>query len=705
MTKGYRLILFPHELSDTAYRVYMGEEDKLPTESKAYAIPLLDFLVLEPAEAAMPLVVDFGTTNTAAGMYMDGTTYEKIKAGVQDGQIAPDEVNYVKYLTPEGEYVPMLPTIVGVERITDGKADYLFGHEAERMLFDGYASDGFCVFHDIKRWAGDPSRMEEISDQSGNRAAASRKDIIKEYLMHVINTAAQRFKCRFKSVHFSHPVKQRGSFVSLYKDIAPPGMEVLGGEMLDEGVSVLYGHISRMAKNRGYKEGQEYRALVLDCGGGTTDLSTCVFKIESGRVSHKIAIETVYENGDTDFGGNNLTYRLMQLIKVAAARAISGSGATLDDMAASMDIDVYHVVENLGVAEAYAALDKAYSEAEAVIPTKFKEYEYRSRDEYYKARNNIYFLFALAERVKKEFFANPRILQVSCGEMELPRGSAFAHRDGCVHVDTPRWKFAARTKGRFSEQKSFPYVVMGQAFIKSALHGDIYNIVYRFFEALRESKELGGYQIIHLTGQSCKIDIFRDALKEYIPGRLMRGHRESNKDGYQLKLSCLDGAIRYVSDRRLGFANVTVSSGMPSLPYKLRGFTHTGQEVVLLRPLDSKHTSGSISRTLGSVELRLHLLNAKGEEKHAYSVRCDPSTFAPVTFEAVQQGHGDQIPQGEVDAIENGEVRYFVWAEADEWGFTVVPISRQSDQLYMGLPQVFPFESESWLVNFFDGTW
>jgi len=698
--RDYRLILFPQQLSDAVYRVYTGDSATLPPEVRVYSIPLLDFLVLDPVEVTMPLAVDFGTSNTAAGFYIENFTYEKIKEGIQPNQIKPGAVNYVRFMTPDGEIVPIMPTVIGVERIENGKAVYNIGHDAVKMIVDGYIGDGFCVFYDIKRWVSDYNRMEELSDQSGNRILVHRKEIIQKFLGFIIDNAQQRFKCKFKNVYLSYPVKQRARFVSLYNDIMQGAVEVLGDDMVDEGVSVLYSTIGRIIDSRQYTEGEWYQALIVDCGGGTTDLSTCRFKITNERVSYNIEIETAYENGDTDFGGNNLTFRIMQLLKIALARNFVGGNASLSDIAAAIDVDIYRMVEDQGVQDVYKALDEAYAAAESTIPTKFKDYEFQDRDDYYKVRNNLYFLFTLAEKIKKEFFANPQILQVTVGSMPSWQGEERAH------IYAPRWKIAARVKGKLSPQKEFPQIALNTVFVKAVLHGDIYDIIHRFFERLYESGELGEYQIINLTGQSCKIDVFRDCIKEYIPGKLMRGKREKGPEDYRLKLTCLDGAIRYVSDKRLGYAKVSMESNAPAFPYELRGFTHSGEEVVLLEPLNSKQKIGSISRSMGSVELRLHLFNTRGEEKYVYSVHCQPETFKPVVYEEIEDVYGQLIPQAEVDAIDNGEVRYFIWADSGEWGFSVVPVFREAkDQVYIGQQQVFPFEHESWIVNYFDGSW
>ena len=79
--------------------------------------------------------------------------------------------------------------------------------------------------------------------------------------------------------------------------------------MLDEGMAVLYNTISNMLEQDTLEENEEYEALIIDCGGGTTDLCSYRFRIQDRRAAYKIYMETTYENGDTDFGGNNIENR------------------------------------------------------------------------------------------------------------------------------------------------------------------------------------------------------------------------------------------------------------------------------------------------------------------------------------------------------------------------------------------------------------
>ena len=49
-------------------------------------------------------------------------------------------------------------------------------------------------------------------------------------------------------------------------------------------------------------------------------------------------------------------------------------------------------------------------------------------------------------------------------------------------------------------------------------------------------------------------------------------------------------------------------------------------------------------------------------------------------------------------------LKFFILADEDRWGFTVVPVLRREGQLQLGPDQFFRFETEGWVTNFFDGT-
>jgi len=691
--RDYRMLAFPLSLSDTVYDIYMGAEGAgFPPEIQLFSVPLLDFVVRKPAPSELPLSIDFGTTNTAAGIFADHQYYDRIKGDVQAGQIRVESINYVRWLNAAGVAAPVLPTVIGVDRIENGEPVYNIGHEAERMVLDGYMGDGFSIWYDMKRWVSDYEQEEELTDFHGRRLRLPRKEIIRAFLEYVIASAEQRFKCKFSSLFLSYPVKQKARFVSLYKEILPD-YDILADDTVDEGVAVLYNTIRGYINADKYEDGVWYKALIIDCGGGTTDLSSCDFSITNERIAYRVDVETSYENGDTDFGGNNLTYRIMQLLKIEAARILSGQGARLEEITVDMERDCYRAVDENGAAPLYTALEQAYAETEYVLPTRFKEYEFQSREDYYMVRNNYYYLFTLAEKVKKAFFADSRLLQVSLSSSPMKTDGRG------VHIEAPRWKLAMNTPLGLTLQKDFPEMVLGSSIVHTVLNPDIYDVMRRFLSQFK----LEEYSAISLTGQSCKIPLFRDAIKEFIPGRMIRSNTNRGQEDYRLKLSCLEGAVCYITDRHLGLTRVRIEAKDAALPWQIHTFTHAGEKVVLVHRLDRKKNRGSISRPLESSRLQIHLENARGEEKHVYTLHCRPGDFTPVTYEEIKAEYGKQIPQAEVDVIENGEVRYFVWADTRLWGFTAVPIARKDETLQLGKQQVFPFENDNWTANFFDG--
>ena len=693
--QNYRLLLCPQKFSDLLTEAYNGTSE-LPSEAQVYMIPLLSYKVCELEDAAMPLAIDFGTSNTAAGIYLSRLFYEKIEREIKPGLLKADSINYLEFLPPNGVVTPILPTVIGVNRIDGENVTWRYGFDADGMMAQGYLGQGVCVFYDIKRWAASYDEIETLTDSEGHQLTMSRKKIIKAYLDYVIRCAEQQFKCRFKKLFISYPVKQRERFISLYRELYAE-YDLMEDEMFDEGIAVLYSIIGMQIDQKAYRENAESHALIMDCGGGTTDQSSASFRIRTGRAAFEIDITTAYENGDTNFGGNNLTFRIMQLLKIDMVRQITGVGKSLSELCAAFDFDQYRAVDDVGRDAIYREIEEAYKQAEAVIPTRYRDYEYSGRDEYYKVYNNFHYLFMLAERVKKAFFANAQILRiVISSEKDVPQPDT-------VQIEAQRWKLAVKTLGELKVRKHIPSIGINSQQVQAVFQADIYDIVRRFIGRLYEKNQLSPYKIIKLTGQSCKIGLFRDAVKEYVPGALIRQEQGPQADNYRLKLTCLDGAIRYLRDKTLGLAKVNIQYGRPAIPYVLSAYTHRGEHVTLIQSLDRNHLSGNVSRNIAASEVEFTLSDARGNEKYRFLISCDPDSFSRVTYEEIEDKYGEHIPQADVDVIENGEVCYFVWVDEGQWGFSLVPISRKDEELQLGPQQLQPFENESWMVNYFDG--
>lgn len=701
ISKNYSVYLFGREYSDVIYHLYYGDEHIATPLLEIYNIPILDFVVREPVQANLPLAIDFGTSGTAAGTFVDPAFYESIETGLIPGQLKPEQINYVEYLRDANisdVSVPVIPTVVGVKNIDPitSEITYVYGEEAQKLARLSYIDEGFCVFYDIKRWISDYETLEELTDLQGRRLFIKRKDIMKSFLEYVINEAKQQFKCEFETIYMSCPVKQKKRFIDFYHDVLGK-YSVETKDILDEGVSVLYSTIRNMIDQEKYEEGAEYKALIIDCGGGTTDLSSCTFSIENLRVSYNIQVETAYENGDTNFGGNNLTFRLMQFLKIVLANMLSPrSCMDHGDITASFPEDLFRFVDRYGVQEVYSTLEREYAKAEKVLPTRFKDYEQRDRKEYYKVKNNYYFLFETAERLKKQFFGQKDLLSLIL--------SAEREGEGILPID--KWKISVLKNGNLQTLKTFPELELSIYEVQQVVRPNIYGIIRQFMERLYNDDELSEYNIIKMTGQSCKINLFRDCLKEFVPGKMIQFNEagKTKKEDYTLKLTCLDGSIKYMMDKKFGYAKVSLHQELPNLPYDLTGFTHSGREVTLIHSLDRNNTAGVISRTLESIALQLTLKDVEKNSQYRYTITTDPEIAIPVTYEEIAENYSMEIPQDDVDTIQNGEVKYFIWSEPGYWGFNVLPVLRENEQLELGTEQFIAFENDHWVSNYFDGT-
>lgn len=700
VVKNYRLCCMGRAQSDWLYHFYQQDQELRPEHLDFYEVPVMDFQVRELLETDMPLAIDFGTSNTTAGIYLDSGYLEKLDGDPAAGCLKENGANYVTYTGADGRETPLLPSVVGVLDIDGNRVRYVFGHEADQLFHSSYIDEGFCAFYDIKRWISDPDREEELVDRSGRRCFVKRREIIRVFLEYVISCATQKFKCRFRSLHLTAPVKQKQLFARLFGELLPD-YQIMGEGMLDEGVAVLYNSISELIAQKRFRNNEELKALIIDCGGGTTDLTSSRFTINDQRVSYRIRIATAYENGDTDFGGNNLTYRIMQLLKIAAARALGGpeGAADIRQLTEEMGTDIFRRIDREGANGVYGPLDEAYREAEALIPTRFRDYEHRSNAEYFAVMNNFYYLFGLAEEVKKVFYGRQEALRVAVSTVPVTEA-------GTVHVQADRFKLSVRRGEVLQMVKDLPAVCLDISQTSRLLQGDIYRLVKRFIEPLYEDGRLDEYAIMRLTGQSCRIGLFRDALKEFIPGKVIESSGRGTPGGedHGLKLMCLDGAIRYIRDKRFGYADVTINSEQAAFPYIVTAMTHTGEERTLIHSLDRQQTQGYISRNAADLTLQLYLKDPDGQERYRYNCAFDAGDFQPAEAGEIVEKYRGRIPQGDVDTIVNRELRSFILADEQRWGFLVVPVLRDREKLMLGPDRFFLFETEGWLTNFFDGT-
>jgi len=652
----YFILYFPNERdSEFFYDCYYGNPAMAPGYIEGVKIPLLDIEERELAHGDLPLVIDFGSSNTTMGICMpDGSSRIAVDKGSR-----------------------LIPSIIGVKEVLGDQVGFVFGQDARDLYRQNYQDEDVTIFYDVKRWVSDANRNESVILKNGYKHQIPRRDMLRAYLEYLVGLASQQFKCRFSNIQLLAPIRQREKFRELFKGLLP---EYTVDCRLDEGMAVLFHDISQLISQNRYERERWYHVLLIDCGGGTTDLTSGRFKIDNNRVSYHIDLEMRYENGDTNFGGNNLTYRIMQLLKVQIAMELAGQKGKRPAVREGGD--------------PYGELEEAYGRAEALVPTRFREYEEQGREQYFVVKNNYYYLFELAESIKKEFFQQEfrYELVVSTGKQEGQKDVIFLDR----------WKLAVQKDGRLTHLADPLEFRLYLNEIEGLLRPEIYRLMERFLEEEFWQGGLQGYDIIKLTGQSCKSSLFTEGLKQYVPGKLIQDAKKG-KDGTELKLCCLEGALAYFLNCKLGYMEINQDYLVGALPYEIMAYTHENKEKVLIKSLDPKDHIGYISRFRIGKQLDLYLNDSRGSRLKTYYFEYDTARFERTTQEAIDEAYMGTVIQEETDTIAEGEMKFFVWVSRKRWGFMVLPVLREGGLLYKGKETFFDFEDDTWEMNFFDG--
>ena len=655
LEKHQYFILYPVKERDSEflYDCYFGNRVLVPGTIEVVRIPLLDIQEREIVKADLPLIIDLGSSNTTMGICLP------------DGSMKTAKVKGTE----------IIPSLIGVSKQSKEEPTFLFGYDARDLGEQNYRDEDVAVFYDIKRWISDPDRSESVSLPDGYKYQFARREMLRSYLKYLFDLAQQQFKCSFSSIQLLAPNRQQEKFQSFFKELLP---EYNVSCELDEGMAVLFHSIDSMITQKRYEENRWYRALIIDCGGGTTDLTSGRFCINNNRVSYIINLETRYENGDTNFGGNNLTYRILQLLKIRLVQTLG-----------FMDRDMLRHGEETTLKR----LEELYAQAEKWIPTRFAEYKEKSREQYFFVKNNYYYLFELAEKVKKAFFQ-----PVFCYEIKL--ATRTENSSGQIYLD--KWRLSVSRDGRFEHMADPVEFSLYLNEIEEILRPDIYGLMERFLDQKFEQGQLQDYEMIKLTGQSCKSRLFTEALKQYVPGKLIQTTRQE-QDGTELKMCCLRGALSYFLNCKLGYMNVSREYQVGSLPYEICAYTHENKEKVLIKSLDPEDHIGCISRFRIGNQLDLYLNDEQGKRLKTYYYEYNTAAFTKTTQEEINREYGGTVIQEETDIIVEGEMKFFVWVSRRRWGFVVLPILRDGEILYRGEETFFDFEDDTWELNFFDG--
>ena len=212
----YSILYFPNEaISEFLYDCYYGNHVFTPGHTEAVRIPLLDVQERQIPQADLPLVIDFGSSNTTMGICLP------------DGSM--------RIATAKGKTI--IPSVIGVQEKAGGETEFLFGYDAQEMNRQNYRDEDAAVFYDIKRWISDADRVESVILKSGYKYQFPRKEMLRAYLDHLLEMARQQFKCSFTNIQLLAPIRQKEKFRRVFKELLP---EYTVNCELDEGMAVLF---------------------------------------------------------------------------------------------------------------------------------------------------------------------------------------------------------------------------------------------------------------------------------------------------------------------------------------------------------------------------------------------------------------------------------------------------------------------------------
>lgn len=698
--ENFSLMFFNEVDSKFLYDFYYGKTDKYPYNLDYYKIKIDQFEVKELEKTSGVLCIDFGTTNTTAGAYLDENYIkEKPLNDIKNGSVKLNEINYVTFPSSIRENSVVYPTIVYVEDCTStDDINYIFGHEVkEKLKKSKYILEG-SIFYGIKNWIYELDKEEKVIDTFGTIKYIPRREIIAAYMESIMKRAEYQFKCKFEKVHISSPVKLKEQYINLFEEIMPE-YKVMKKGVLDEGISVMYNTIEKHIKSHNFEDGEAYKAFIIDCGGGTTELATCEFEIARTEVFYNLEIKTSFENSEENFGGNNITYRILQYLKILLSNYYRGENNVFIDSIIPFNIEeIYRHIDRNGIKSIYSILEEEYNQAEAVIPTKFSLFENKSSDEYKKIKNNFYFLWEAAEALKHEFFNNNMILRTKFDYS----GTCDSGEIKIVPLES--WNLNILENGLFREINAFPSKVFNMNEIHKLIKGDIYEVIRKFLTPYYESGELYEYSVIKLSGQSCKIPLFNEVLKEFVPGKLIDFKVRKNDNPYELKLNCLNGSIRYLNSTRFGDIKVELINEIPSVPYSITGIKYTGEEVEILRTgRKINNNIGYILKGSNTMEIKLNLRNTEQELKREYIYINPYENYTEKNAEEIVLDFEGKINQEELDSIEEGLSKFFVYTDDKSWGFYVQAVKREDENLFIGRRKYYSFDSNEDTVSYFDG--
>lgn len=673
--------------------------DGTPTGTMFYKEVKINMHQMESTENV--LCIDFGTSNTTAGSY-------RIK---EKHSNQPELVEFAD-VTNNNKMVGCCPTMVYVQDCSDpDNIVYQFGHNAKKMERRCSYESKASVFYQLKHWLQEDNSFRstiDITDEQGNTREVQKKDIVKAYLLFIIEQAQEYFNVKFRKLHFTAPVKMKGKFISELKKLIPESQyEIMSeSESIDEAGAIIFDYVSkRFEECRGNAEEHNGNVVIVDCGGGTTDLAECDYYFgKSNAVGQReLKMVTKFTNGNSGFGGNNITYKIMQLIKIKLA--LKNNFISQEEYDSVLfDSENKMLIEIDEGKEVYGKFRKLYDKCEEFLPTKFADKElWWDETENIKVKRNFYYLWHYAEQVKIMFYREEKVV-------------LYENQNDMIEIVGDRsCNYLYYHENDNFERRDYPFdnLKITITEIRKIIYGDIYKLL---IDVLPQRPDVPEHYC--LSGQSCKINLFTELLKEFIPGKKLReklSDYSERQESLTLKLRCISGSIRYMmyKYKNIG-AEVCTENSSSGQIYDVFVKNTDGDEIPAVTDNIIKYIP--VKRDLDEIiflvrdrhgnHMRTFSVNSKTRGMKFYFYDDNLNAM----FRSLSKGNSEINWEESQRKLANyGESGYFVVAvpagKQDGYGFCVYFIQKKVDETGQkyALSEAGYYNYENTDVSYFDG--
>jgi len=702
----FKILFFPIDF-DKILHIYT-EKDKSTIPFSYVVKNIKKTNIREIEETDDVLFIDYGAHYTTAAVYTKNESAIEVSTRrnwkINQIYFYPNEICAFKpdvktyYADSECSKCgkcALCPSIIAVKYCTDDEIKFTYGHEAKKSIFSSTGT----IFMDTKRWLNNIYETVEIVDEDGNLLNVERIKIIKAFLQYIILCAEQQTKKRYKNICFLNYFEQKQESLEIYKQILKDCNIIQETDeniiFMNEAIVAIYYFLDQ--NKEVYHDNERRSILLIDCSSNSSHALKADLVIEnrnSGEGSvFDIAVR--YERGIPSFGGNKLTYRLMQYIKIKLAHYYRNENlSTVKDLLGVSYHDVYASVDENGLEQIYEIFEEKYRAIKNFIPTNFNDYI--SEADILNVKRNFYFLWGLAEQIKIYFYENT---------------DAYEFSFDTLKNNSDDYHLSVKSDDLLEIYTDYPSIRILREDINLLFKPEIYAVMKRFIEPYYDDNTIYDMESFIFLGQTTNIGLFGEILKEYIAG----GKAGAGFNPYK-KLKNIRGAALYYGDTSIGSISPCITYHPARQPYYLTTelFTNFAYEneneksKILLRegqPLSELYSF--IDRNYKTKKIALTLRDYNKIILRVFEFEINTDEYKEINENELKKRYkwlkyDDTDRQGDIDRIAPNSLRLFVYGDTENWGFSWVCVAKKEDGI-LCCSKEYVVKFEIAYVDYFDG--